>query len=266
MPRSSGNSIAPAELKAILDELADRYNNPGFIESDPVAIPHRFSAKEDIEIAAFLTATIAWGNRKSILSSASRMMSQMGESPFDFVMEAAPAALRRLEGNVHRTFQADDLVFLIRAWRQIYKSHGGMEEVFTRGFQAHGEAGGAIHFVRRHVLAVRHDKRSEKHFADPLAGSSAKRINMFLRWMVRRDGRGVDFGLWKDIPMAQLSVPLDVHSGNTARKFGLLTRTANDWKAVCELDASLRKFNPQDPVRYDYALFGLGVDPDLRNV
>lgn len=257
--------ISHAELHVLLEELVDKYNRAEFILLDPVSVPHQYHRKEDIEIAGFLTATIAWGNRKAILASAEKMMRTMGDSPFDYVMEANAASLKKGDAVIHRTFNRVDFSFFIRALRKAYQQPGGLEQLFTHAFLNHAEAGNAIHAVRAFLLDVRHESRSEKHLADPLSGSSAKRLNMFLRWMVRADDRGVDFGLWKNIPMAQLSVPLDVHSGNTARKFGLLTRTANDWKAVCELDASLRKFNPQDPVRYDYALFGLGVDPDLRN-
>jgi len=145
----------------------------------------------------------------------------------------------------------------------VYSKYGGLENAFISGFQHGDGAGRAIHDVRNTMLLATHAARSEKHLADPLKGSSAKRINMFLRWMVRRDTRGVDFGLWSSIAPANLSVPLDVHTGNTARALGLLQRTANDWKAVCELDDALRSFDSNDPVKYDYALFGLGVDPDL---
>ncbi len=259
-------SLSHGELHELLEQLVDKYNRADFILLDPVSVPHQYHRKEDIEIAGFLTATIAWGNRKAILASAEKMMRTMGDSPFDFVMEAGAAMLEKGDAVIHRTFNRLDFSFFIRALRRACQQPGGLEQLFSDAFKVHGEAGLAIHEVRRFLLDVRHESRSEKHLADPLSGSSAKRLNMFLRWMVRADERGVDFGIWRQIPMAQLSVPLDVHSGNTARKFGLLTRIANDWKAVCELDASLRKFNPQDPVRYDYALFGLGVDPDLRGV
>jgi uncharacterized protein (TIGR02757 family) len=259
MRRKSGHEIRIRELRALMDDLHDRFNRPEFIESDPVSVAHRYRSKGDIEVAGLLTATIAWGNRKSILASADRMLGRMGESPLDFVMEASAAQLARNHGAVHRTFSNTDLAFFVRALRAVYGRHGGPEAVFTRGFSQHHHAAAAIHDFRKIMLQTKHEARSEKHLADPFAGSSAKRINMFLRWMVRRDGRGVDLGIWSGIDPADLSVPLDVHSGNMARSLGLLRRPSNDRKAVEELDAMLRILDPADPVKYDFALFGLGV-------
>lgn len=249
-----------AEVRELLESLYERYNKPEFIVDDPVSVIHRFSDRKDAEIAGFLTATIAWGNRKSIIQSAEKMITIMGSSPMDFVIHAPDRSLNKLTGAIHRTFNATDFTFFIRALRRIYTQENGMEHAFTHAFQTHQNAGAAIHEVRGIFLQERHEHRSEKHFADPLAGSAAKRINMFLRWMVRNDGRGVDLGLWRGISPAWLSIPLDVHSGNVARDLKLLRRASNDAAAVQELDAALRKFDPADPVKYDYALFGVGVD------
>ena len=246
------------ELKDFLDEKAAIYNRPDFIESDPIQVPHRFSLKEDREITGFLTATIAWGNRKMIIRNALKMAELMGNSPYDFVMEHHEADLDRFDGFVHRTFQAVDLKFFIRSLRNIYLKHGGLETVFAQNAKA-GSLQPAIHEFKKVFFEIPHPARTQKHISDPAKGSAAKRINMFLRWMVRNDHRGVDLGIWNRLSPAQLSCPLDVHSGNVARKLGLITRKQNDAKALNELDWNLRKLDPEDPVKYDFALFGLGV-------
>lgn len=247
------------DVYTFLDKQCKRFNRPEFIESDPVSIPHLFSGKEDIEISGFLAATIAWGQRVCIVRNARRLLALMDNSPYSFILHAKPSDLREVQGFVHRTFNGDDLLFFIEALRNIYTEHGGLEAVFTEGFH-NGEQSAyrAINHFREIFLGTEHLKRSEKHIAYPGGGSSAKRINMYLRWMVRRDEQGVDFGLWKEISPAALCCPLDVHSGTTARKLGLLIRKQNDWKSVEELTANLRKFDPEDPVKYDFALFGLG--------
>lgn len=247
-----------AELKEFLDYKVKQYNTPEFIETDPVQIPHQFTRKEDMEISGFLTATISWGNRKSILKNANSLMDLLGHSPYDFVMEHSEEDLDDLRQFVHRTFNGTDLVYFIRALRNIYTHHSGMEGVFIK----HSSDSGlqvAIHEFKKVFFELPHEVRTEKHVSDPMKNSAAKRINMFLRWMVRDDAGNVDLGLWKRISAAQLSCPLDVHSGNVARKLGLLKRKQNDAKALAELDSSLRKLDPVDPVKYDYALFGLGV-------
>lgn len=246
------------QLREFLDEKVELYNRPNFIASDPIQIPHRFTLKEDIEIAGFLSATIAWGNRKMIVSNASKMMDLLGNAPYDFVMSHTENDLQRLENFVHRTFNGQDFQTFIKGLRYIYKDHGGLERLFS----AHHENGNlqtSIHEFRKLFFEIGHQHRTQKHISDPLNNSAAKRIHMYLRWMVRNDNKGVDFGLWKNISPAMLSCPLDVHSGNVARKLGLLTRKQNDAKAVAELDAALRALDPIDPVKYDFALFGLGV-------
>lgn len=247
------------ELKAILDSRVEKYNSFNFIESDPIKIPHRFSKKEDIEISGFLTATISWGNRKSILTNAARMCELMDNAPYEFVMNHDPKDLERFEGFVHRTFQPEDIQYFIHALKQIYTEFGDLENAFVEGYGNEKNLKNAL--ARFHTLFFNfpHMKRTEKHVSNPLKGASAKRLNMFLRWMVRRDNKGVDFGIWQKLSPAVLSCPLDVHSGNQARLLGLLTRKQNDWKAVEELDSALRAFDPADPVKYDFALFGEAV-------
>jgi uncharacterized protein (TIGR02757 family) len=248
----------PSELKDFLDEKVLQYNTLDFIESDPVQIPHLFSRKEDIEIAGFLSATIAWGNRKMIIKNSQRMMDLMGNAPYDFVMSHTQNDMERLEPFVHRTFNGIDFDSFIKSLRHIYINHGGLEAVFSKHKEAHSMQK-SIHEFKKTFFEIPHQHRTQKHISDPLNNSAAKRINMYLRWMVRQDNKGVDLGIWKSISPASLSCPLDVHSGNVARKLGILTRTQNDGKAVALLDTKLRELDSVDPVKYDFALFGLGV-------
>lgn len=246
------------ELKDFLDRKAAQYEHPKFLESDPLQIPHRFSKKEDIEISAFLTATIAWGNRKSIINNASRLMDLLDNAPYDFVKNHQDSDLDSLSNFVHRTFNGDDLKYFIKSLSNIYQNYGGLETVFTKN-QAQNSLQPSISHYKAIFFELAHIPRTQKHVSDPLKGSAAKRINMFLRWMVRSSEKGVDFGLWKNISPGRLSCPLDVHSGNVARKLKLLKRKQNDAKALAELDVGLRKLDTNDPVKYDFALFGLGV-------
>ncbi len=246
------------ELQSFLDEKVDLYNNPKFIESDPIQIPHNFTVKEDIEIAGFLSATIAWGNRKMIINNARKMMDAMGNSPYDFVMNHQEHHLESLEQFVHRTFNGLDFVTFIKGLQHIYQDHGGLEAVFARNQEADSMQKSISEF-KKLFFEIEHLNRTQKHISDPMNNSAAKRINMFLRWMVRHDNKGVDLGIWKSISPAALSCPLDVHSGNVARKLGLLNRKQNDGKALTELDSQLRLLDKNDPVKYDFALFGLGV-------
>jgi uncharacterized protein (TIGR02757 family) len=246
-----------SELKEFLDEKVIQYNNFDFIESDPIQIPHLYSLKEDIEIAGFLSATIAWGNRKMIINNAKKLMDLMGNSPYDFVMNHAEEHLESLDNFVHRTFNAIDAKTFIKALQHIYKNHEGLEAVFAKN-QEENSMQKSIHEFKKLFFEIEHLQRTQKHISDPFNNSAAKRINMYLRWMVRNDNK-VDFGIWKTIPTSKLSCPLDVHSGNVARKLGLLKRKQNDAKALAELDLSLRKLDKKDPVKYDFALFGLGV-------
>ncbi len=246
------------EIKEFLDEKVELYNRPSFIECDPISIPHQFTKKEDIEISGFLAAAIAWGNRKMILRSAGRMMELMDNSPYDFVINAGKSDLERLKGFVHRTFNSDDFVYFVKSLKNIYRTKGGLESIFNK-HKTDDSLQPAIHMLHHCFFELPHSCRTERHVADPYRGSAAKKTNMFLRWMVRKDSKGVDFGIWESISPSILSCPLDIHSGNVARKLGLLKRKQNDAKAVTELDSVLRTFDPADPVKYDFALFGLGV-------
>ena len=241
----------------MLDQKVLQYNVPGFIADDPISIPHRFIAKQDIEIAGFLTATISWGNRRSIVSNAQRLVGMMGGSPYDFLLHAKSEDFKPFLRFVHRTFNGNDCVFFLTSLKHIYSQYHSLEPLF--GTMDERGAAHAISVFREVFLSTAHLPRSEKHIADPLNGSAAKRINMFLRWMVRRDGCGVDFGIWESIDPAKLVCPLDLHVGRVARKLGLLHRHQNDWKAAMELTVALRELDPVDPVKYDFALFGTGV-------
>lgn len=249
------NQIPLSELKSFLDEKADQYNGRHFIADDPIAVPHSFSKKEDIEIAALLSATIAWGQRKTIVKNAFRLLQLMDNSPHEFVLYATPHYLQKIKKFVHRTFNGNDAIEFIVALREIYQEENGLEKIFSLGENQFER----IEFVHLTFSQLFINDHALKHVSSPAKGSAAKRLNMFLRWMVRNDRRGVDFGLWSDIPAEQLICPLDLHSGNVARKLGLLYRTQNDWSAAEELTASLRLLDKKDPVKYDFALFGLGI-------
>lgn len=246
------------ELKEFLDEKAAQYEHPNFLGADPIQIPHGFSKKEDIEISGFLTATIAWGNRKSIINNAYRLMQLLDNAPYDFILQHQANDLENLSNFAHRTFNGEDLKFFIKSLKNIYQNHNGLEAVFNK-HQEKDSLQKAISNYKSLFFELEHLPRTQKHVSDPLKGSAAKRINMFLRWMVRPPDKGVDFGIWKTISPSKLSCPLDVHSGNVGRKLKLLKRKQNDAKALAELDSSLRKLGPLDPVKYDFALFGLGV-------
>jgi uncharacterized protein (TIGR02757 family) len=250
--------MTQTELKDFLDEKVFQYNTLDFIESDPVQIPHLFTLKEDIEIAGFLSATIAWGNRKMIIKNSHKMIEFMGNTPYDFVMSHNETDLERLESFVHRTFNGQDFVGFIKSLQNIYKNHGGLEVVFSKNQEANSMQKSISEF-KKIFFEINHLPRTQKHISDPLNNSAAKRINMYLRWMCRQDNKGVDLGIWKSIAPSKLSCPLDVHSGNVARKLDLLARKQNDAKALLELDTNLRELDSNDPVKYDFALFGLGV-------
>lgn len=244
------------ELKYFLDEKVEQYNCSEFIKTDPIQIPEKFTKKEDIVIAGFLTATISWGNRAAIIKSATRMMEILGNEPYEFVLNASSSDFKMLKKFVHRTFNGDDLTYFIRSLQNIYKNYGGLENVFNAGFEKEKTVWSAlVHFYN--IFFELSGERTRKHISNVKKGASAKRLNMFLRWMCRKDN--VDFGLWKSIPTSKLMLPLDVHTGNVGRKLGLLQRKSNDWKAVEEITSVLREFDPKDPVKYDFALFGLGV-------
>ena len=248
------------ELKNFLEEKYILYNRKNFISSDPISIPHQFSKKEDVEIAAFLSATIAWGQRPTILRNANEILRRMDFSPGQFVLNFKPKDLKVYDHFVHRTFNADDLKTFLFSMQRIYRKYGSMEELVNLHLDSgDNDLGLMISNWRAEFFKIKHQPRTLKHFSDPLNGSATKRINMFLRWMVRKDKFGVDFGIWKSISPALLTCPLDVHSGRVARKLGLLARKQDDWQAARELTEKLKTFDPKDPVKYDFALFGLGV-------
>ncbi len=257
--------VAPsAALKELLDGLHDRYNMPAFVEADPVSIPHRYAKKEDVEIAGFLAATIAWGQRKSIVGNGRRLIELMGDAPHDFVLNASESDLRVLLPFVHRTFNGEDALFFVRSLRNIYVHHGGLGGFFESEYLRTGDLRSVLSSFHGLFFTQPHPARLRKHVSSIDKGAACKRLNMFLRWMVRRDGRGVDFGLWPAIPASALYLPLDVHSASVGRHLGLLARRQNDWRTVEEITAALRRLDPADPVRYDFALFGAGADGMLK--
>lgn len=246
-----------ASLHDLLRDKADLYNRQSFIEVDPISIPHLFKKAEDIEIASFLSATIAWGQRKTLIQNARELMRRMDFEPYDFIIHHSKKERKQFNNFVHRTFNGEDAVFFMDRLQQLYSKHQSLEPLFYTA--SHKIYDGILQF-RASFLGNDAPARHAKHVANPAAGSAAKRINMFLRWMVRNDKRGVDFGIWKTLRPENLQIPLDVHSGRIARKLGLLKRKQNDWLAVEELTAVLRTFDAADPVRFDYALFGMGVN------
>lgn len=247
------------QLQEFLDSKYDTYNRASFIESDPISIPHQFTKKEDIEIAAFLAATIAWGQRTTIIKNANKLMKLMDNSPFDFVLNAKTKDLKVFDNFVHRTFNEVDITFFVKSLQNIYKNHGGLQKKFSTKTKE-DQCKNSIMNFRNLFFSIPYPYRTSKHVSNPSQNSSAKRLCMFLRWMVRNDKRGVDFGIWQNtFSSSELMCPLDVHSGNVARKLGLLMRTQNDWKAVEELTENLKMFDASDPVKYDFALFGLGA-------
>ena len=249
-----------AELRELLDELWDRYDREEFIAEDPVAVPHRFTTRDDREIAGFLVATIAWGSRPMIVRNGLRMMHFLDDAPHDFVLNASDRELESLRPFVHRTFNGSDLIHFVRAIRAMYAEYGGLGRFVESRYAATGDMRRVLSDFRQAFFSTAHPSRCEKHLACIDRGASCKRLNMYFRWFVRHDDRGVDFGLWRSIPMSALYLPLDLHTGRVGRALGLLERRQNDWRAVEEITARLRELDPDDPVRYDFALFGAGID------
>jgi len=250
-----------AELSDLLNESVEKYNQPAFIQNDPISIPHQYTKLQDIEITAFWVAMFAWGQRVTIINKSTELFDLMDNAPYDFIVNHEEKDRERFLNFKHRTFQATDTLYFLEFFQQFYKTHSSLEQAFTS----------FIHSVDKNVengLAGFHEfffdlpdspKRTRKHVSTPKRNSTCKRLNMFLRWMVRKDKRGVDFGLWKNIKTSQLLIPLDVHVDRVARRFGLIQRKQTDWKTVLELTENLKQIDPNDPVKYDFALFGLGV-------
>jgi uncharacterized protein (TIGR02757 family) len=250
------------KTKELLDQYYLEYNTTHFIENDPISIPHKFSQKEDIEISAFFSALIAWGNRSSIVKSGNRLIQLMDNAPADFIRNHSSKDLKRFEPFCHRTLNGSDVQFLISALQRIYVDHEGLETIFTTKSTSE-TAFSAIENFRTVLLQYEHLKRVEKHISNPLKNSACKRLHMFLRWMVRKDEMGVDFGIWNILAPSQLVCPLDLHTARVSRKLGLLTRTQDDRKAAEELTRNLSYLCKEDPVKYDFALFGAGVNKIL---
>ena len=253
------NDMTYEQTKELLEELHDRFNCEAFIEADPISVPHSFSRKEDREIAGLLASTIAWGNRKAIVKSAHRMMRYMDNAPYDFVVNASEQELEQLSTYVHRTFNGGDFQDFVRGMRHIITKWGSIGDFFEQRYVATEDLRTVLSEFRREFHSTEHNPHSEKHLSSIDRGAACKRLCMYLRWMVREDDRGVDFGLWRKIPMSALYMPLDIHTGRMGRSLGLLSRKQDDWKAVEELTATLRTFDKSDPVRYDYSLFGVGI-------
>lgn len=258
------SEFSHSQMYEMLEALHDKYNCEQFIEADPISVPHSFSELKDREIAGFLAATIAWGNRKAIVRSAHRMMEYMDNAPYDFVINAEQSDLDTLRSYVHRTFNGGDFVDFVRAMQSICRTYGSIGALFEGLYEQYGDISVVLSKVREIFFSVEHNSHCEKHFSSIDKGAACKRLNMYLRWFVRRDNRGVDFGAWQKIPMSALYLPLDVHSGNMGRELGLLSRRQSDWKATVEITTKLKEFCAEDPVKYDFALFGAGIDGFLR--
>jgi len=248
-------------IKALLDDRVEKYNTPDFIPNDPVSIPHRFTKKQDIEISGFFAAILAWGQRKTIINNCLKLMELMDNAPHDFMLHYQEQDLKRFLGFKHRTFNDTDLLYLLYFFQEYYRQHESLETAFTgENNQLYTQKERLEHFHTTVFSLDEAPHRTRKHIATPARKSACKRLNMYLRWMVRKDDKGVDFGVWNKMPMADLICPCDVHVERVGRKLGLITRSGMDWLTAEELTARLRAFDPFDPVKYDYALFGLGIE------
>ncbi len=250
------------ELKGLLNEYVLKFNKPAFIENDPICIPHRFTKQQDIEIAGFIAATFAWGQRKTIINKCIDFLSRMDHTPYEFINHFTANDLKSFKGFKHRTFNEIDAIYFLITLQRLYQEFETMELVFAEGISANSKhtQKGLEHFYQYFFKDVTHPKRTRKHVATPAKKSACKRLNMFLRWMVRYDDAGVDFGIWKKIKMNQLICPVDVHVGNIARQLGLISEQPYTWKTALALTKKLKTFDPNDPVKYDFALFGLGLE------
>lgn len=249
------------KIKYFLDKEVKRYNRTEFIANDPISIPHRFSKLQDIEIIGFWVAMLAWGNRKSIIASGNRLVELMDGAPYDFVLNHHEKDLKRFLDFKHRTFNATDTLYFIDFFKQHYTLHESLEAAFIKKMEDENRLS---EFHNYFFSLEDAPQRTRKHIATPARNSTCKRLNMFLRWMVRKDTNGVDFGLWKKIKPSELYIPLDVHVDRTARKLGLIKRKQTDWQTVIELTEVLKQFDHKDPVKYDYALFGISVSDKMQ--
>jgi uncharacterized protein (TIGR02757 family) len=252
--------VHPKSLRLFFDTKVKAYNNPAFIKSDPISIPHLFSKKQDIEISGLFAAVFAWGNRTTIIQKSFELMQRMDMAPHDFVMGHSVNDLKKLQGFKHRTFTEDDVLFFIEFLHHHYHQSATLETAFTQWMDKHDDTiEKALIGFKKYFFSLEHLRRTRKHISSPEQNSSCKRLCMYLRWMVRRDRQGVDFGIWRNIKPSQLICPIDLHVARVAKRFGLMQRKQPDWQAALELTAHLRNFDKHDPVKYDFALFGLGV-------
>ncbi|MFK8058165.1 MAG: TIGR02757 family protein [Saprospiraceae bacterium] len=261
MSNKNAASTKQKKIRDYLDELVQRFERPSFIDVDPISVAHVFSRKQDIEIAGFVAASFAWGQRPTILAKSNAFLKRMGDSPYEFIMNHEEKDRAVFEDFVHRTFQPLDALYFLDRLQRHYRQHDSLETLFSDGLARDAiDVGGALRHFHDQFFDVEYaPHRTRKHVATPSRKSSCKRLNMYLRWMVRPAAKGVDFGLWKKIDKRQLLLPLDVHVQRVATRLGLLSRKQADWQAVQELTAEVRKFDPKDPAKYDFALFGLGV-------
>ena len=248
------------DIKEYLDKHAERINKPSFIEDDPVKFPRRYNDLRDIEIVSFLVATIAWGKRTMILRDAERMLAKIGNCPYDYIMSEGYKKLGT--ANVHRTFFENDMAYMMRGFRHFYSSHKSIDEYMSTLTERTPQK--LVEALRLSAAEANNGIHNMKCYPKDFKNTAFKRINLALRWLVRKDGI-VDLGVWKSVKPSELYIPLDIHAGNTAREIGLLTRKNNDWKAVDELTKKLREYNPEDPVKYDFALFGIGIEKSKNN-
>lgn len=252
------------QLKELLDESVARYNTPGFIEHDPVSIPHQFKKKQDIEIAGLFAATLAWGQRITIINKCNDLLTRMDHAPYQFVLHHSENDLKSLLSFKHRTFNATDTLYFVAFLKWYYQQYKSLEDAFMVSSEEETIEQGLIRFQQQFFSLEEAPSRTRKHIPTPERKSTCKRMVMYLRWMVRQDDKGVDFGIWKKIKPAQLVCPCDVHVDRVARQFKLIKRKQTDWLTALELTAQLRKFDPLDPVKYDFALFGLGIESKRR--
>ena len=248
------------QIKNLLDSKRRLYNQPSFIKDDPISIPHRFTKKQDIEISGLFAAVLAWGNRTSIINSCNKLMGWMDDAPHDFILNHKDTDLKGFLGFAHRTFNATDLLYFIHFLQYHYSKYQSLEDAFVpeKKYKHETVEQALIHF-HNYFFSIEHPERTRKHISTPQRKSACKRINMYLRWMVRKDKQGVDFGLWKKINMSQLVCPLDVHVASVAYRLGLIDNEKSNWQNAMQLTATLREMNPDDPAVYDYALFGIGM-------
>jgi len=251
--------VSPSELKEFLEEKVSLYNQPTFIENDPIFIPHLFTKNQDIEIAGFWAAILAWGQRKTIINKCKELFAMMDNAPHDFILNHSDDDLKPLLKFKHRTFNSTDTLYFIHYFRQYYQKQSSLEDAFVQHADSSNIEQYLINFHRQFFALADHPPRTKKHIPTPERKSACKRLNMFLRWMVRKDDKGVDFGLWKKILPSQLVCPCDLHVDRVARKLGLISRSQTDWQTAIELTENLKELDPRDPVKYDFALFGLGV-------